>query len=103
MSRSSGCEDHDGIHPIQRPALPLPDLVQHGIGDAADQVGRDLLAIKIKQMSLDVPDSQAGGIETDDPVVDPVVDPVNPGLALLYKLRLEAGGIEEPLIDVLGR
>jgi len=32
-------ENHNRIHPFQRPALPLPDLVQDGVGDAADQVG----------------------------------------------------------------
>ncbi len=47
-------ENDDRIHPVQRPMLPLPDLVQHGIGDAADQVGRDPQAVKILQMSLDV-------------------------------------------------
>ena len=32
-------KDHNGIHPVQCPALPFPDLVEHRIGDAADQVG----------------------------------------------------------------
>ncbi|WP_423212655.1 hypothetical protein [Paracoccus yeei] len=31
------------ITTVQRPVLPFPNLVQHGIGDAADQVGRDPL------------------------------------------------------------
>jgi hypothetical protein len=32
-------EDHDRVHAIQRPRLPFAELVQHGIGDTADQAG----------------------------------------------------------------
>jgi len=46
-------EDRDRIHPVQRSALPFPHLIQHGIRDAADQVGRDLRAVEIEQMRLD--------------------------------------------------
>lgn len=28
-----GAGGHDWIHPLQRPGLPSPDLVQHGISD----------------------------------------------------------------------
>jgi len=66
--------------------LPFPDLVQYRIGDAADQVGRDLQAIKIEQVGLDVPHRQTGGVEADDLVIHPV----DPGLTLLYQFRLEA-------------
>lgn len=34
-----GVEDHDRIHPVQCTVLLLADLVQHGIGDTADQIG----------------------------------------------------------------
>ena len=81
-----GVEDHDGIHPVQRPPLPFPDLVQHRISDAADQVGRDLQAVEVEQMRLDVPNRQPGGVEPDDLVIHPV----DPGLALLHQFRLEA-------------
>ena len=30
-------ENDDGIHPFQRPGLPFTDLVEHGVGDAANQ------------------------------------------------------------------
>lgn len=50
-----GIEDHDRIHPLQRPALPVPDLGQDGVGDPADQIGRDLQAIEVEQMGLDIP------------------------------------------------
>ncbi|SIT18987.1 hypothetical protein SAMN05421759_1382 [Roseivivax lentus] len=79
-------EDHDWIYPLQRPALPFPDLIQNSVGDTADQVGRDLQAIEIEQMGLDVADRQPDRVEPDDLVIHPV----DPGLALLHQLRLEA-------------
>lgn len=45
-------EEHDRITGIERPSLPLLDLVQHRVGHPADQVGRYLGAIKLLQMSL---------------------------------------------------
>jgi len=39
-------ENDDWIHPFQRPGLPLPDFVQHGVSHAADQVWRYLQAIR---------------------------------------------------------
>jgi len=105
-------EDHDGIHPVQCPALPFPDLVEHRIVrrendppdrflirlTPADQVGRDLQAIEVEQMRLDIPHRQPGGVEpvrqrsrTDgDRWLTLVIHPVDPGLALLHQLRLEA-------------
>jgi hypothetical protein len=79
-------EDHDRIHPLQRTALPFPDLVEHRVGDTADQVGRDLQSIEIEQVGLDVADRQPGGVEPNDLVVHPV----DPGLAFLHQLGLEA-------------
>jgi len=66
--------------------LPFADLVQHSVGDAADQVRRDLQTIKVKQVGLDVAYRQPSGVEPNDLVVHPV----DPGLALLHQLRLEA-------------
>ena len=77
-----GVEDNDGIHPVQCPALPFANLVQNGIGDAADQVGRDLQAIEIEQMRLDIPDRQTGGIKPDDLVIHST----GPGLTLQHQL-----------------
>ena len=44
-------EDHR-IDRIERPVLPLAHLVQHGIGDPADQVGRDVDGIELAQVTL---------------------------------------------------
>lgn len=78
-------EDHDRIHPVQRPALPFADLVEHGIGHTADQIGRDLQPIDLFKMGADIADTQPGGVEPDDLVVHAV----DPGLALLNQLLLE--------------
>ena len=53
-------ENDDGIHPVQRSGLPFSDLVQHGVGDTADQVGGNLQAINVPKMRADVTDSEAG-------------------------------------------
>ena len=79
-------EEDDRINRIERPVLPLPDLLENGIGDPADQIGRDLDAIELLQVALDLAHRHATGVETDDPVVETV----EPGLALRHQLRLEA-------------
>lgn len=64
-------------------ALPFPNLIQNGIGDVANQIGRNLQAIEIKQVGLDVlPHRQTGGVEANvlipmrsDPVFSPRFDP----------------------------
>ena len=56
-------KDHNGIHPVQRTALPVPNLVQHRIGDPADQVRRDLQPIDILKMDLNIAHRQTGGIK----------------------------------------
>jgi hypothetical protein len=66
--------------------LPVADLIEHGIRDAADQIGRDPQAIKILKMGLDVAHRQTGGIKADDLVIHPI----DPGLAFLHQLRREA-------------
>jgi hypothetical protein len=37
-----GIEEHQRIDRLQRPRLPYRDLVQHGVGDGRDQIGRDV-------------------------------------------------------------
>src|SRR4028118_1317307 len=39
---------------LERPVLPLGHLVQHRVGDGADQVGRDLDAVELAQVALDL-------------------------------------------------
>ena len=69
-----------------RPVLPFPDLVEHRIGDLADQIGRDLDMIELVQMRLDLANRKPAGVEADDPVVEAL----DPGLALGNNLRFEA-------------
>ena len=47
-------EKDDGVNRIERPVLPLPDLIKNRIGDPADQIGRDLDAIEVLEMALDL-------------------------------------------------
>ena len=39
---------------IQRPVLPLPDFLENGIGDPADQIGRDLDTVELLQVALNL-------------------------------------------------
>jgi len=55
---------------LQRPGLPGGDLVQHRIGDRADQVGRDLDTIQIQQVARDLARAHASRIHRDDLVVE---------------------------------
>jgi hypothetical protein len=77
-------KDHR-IDRVERPVLPLAHLVEHGIGDPADQIGRDLNRVQLLQVSLDFAHRQAAGIEADDPVVKAV----EAALAFGNDLRLE--------------
>ena len=65
-------EEDDGIDAIERPVLPVADLLEHRIGDPADQIRRDLDAIELLQVALDLADRQAAGIERDDLAVEAV-------------------------------
>jgi hypothetical protein len=69
-------EDHR-IDCVERPVLPLAHLIEHGIGDPADQVGRDVDGIELAQMALDLAYRHAVGIHRDDLVVEGI----EPGLA----------------------
>src|SRR5262249_9812780 len=71
---------------VERPVLPFPDLLEHRIGDPADQIGRDLDPVKFLQMGLDLANRQPAGIEADDPVIKTV----EAGLPFADNLRLEA-------------
>jgi hypothetical protein len=63
-------EEHQGIERLERPALPFGDLVQHGVGHRADQVGGDVEAIEIGQVPLNLPHGQATGVHRHDLVVE---------------------------------
>lgn len=47
-------KNDNGLHPVQRPVLPVADLIRHGIGDTADQIRRNPQAMGIIQMSLNI-------------------------------------------------
>ena len=78
-------EDHR-IDRIEWPVLPFPHLVEDGVGDPADQVGRDVDGIEFAQVALDLADRHAPGVQRDDLVVEAV----QAALALGHDLRFEA-------------
>jgi len=47
-------EKDGGMNRIQRPVLPLPDFLENGIGDPADQIGRDLDTVELLQVALNL-------------------------------------------------
>jgi site-specific DNA recombinase len=62
-------EEHQGIDCLERPVLPLGDLVQDGVGHRADQVGRDVDAVEFRQMPLDLADRHTPRVHRHDLVV----------------------------------
>jgi hypothetical protein len=47
-------EEDDRVDVVERPLLPLPDVVHHRVGDAADQVAADLDTVDLGQVRLNV-------------------------------------------------
>ena len=78
-------EVDDRVDALQRPVLPRLRVLEHRVGDLRDQIRRDLGAVDLRQVSLDLADRQPAGVEADHPVVEP--DPA--GLALADDLRLK--------------
>lgn len=60
-----GIEEDDRIDRLERPGLPSGNLVQNGVGDSRDQVGRDVDAVKIMEMTDDLPVAHAPGVHRD--------------------------------------
>ena len=79
-------EENDRIDRIERPVLPVPDFFEDGIGDPADQIWRDIDAVELGQMALDLANRHAAGVEAQNLIVEPV----EPGLAFRDQLRLKA-------------
>jgi len=52
-------EEDDRIDRVERPVLPFPNLLEHGVGDPADQIGGDLDPVDFLQVSLDLANRQA--------------------------------------------
>src|SRR3954469_9219090 len=80
-------EDH-WIDRIERPVLPLADLIEHGVGHPADQVRRHLGAVEFEQVTLNFAHSHAAGVEAQNLVIEAV----EVGLAFGNQLRLERPG-----------
>ena len=63
-------EEDQRVQRVQRPSLPAADLLEHGIGHRRNQLRRDLNAVELAQMALDLPDAHAAGVHRDDLVVE---------------------------------
>jgi len=73
-------KENHWVDRIERPALPFPHLLEHGIGDPADQIGGNFHVVQLLQMRLDLADRETPGIEADDPVVETVEPGLTPSL-----------------------
>lgn len=65
-----GIEKHNGINRIQWPALPGGNIFQNGIRDRRDQLGRNVDAVEIAQMTGDLACAHAAGIHRNDLVIE---------------------------------
>ena len=66
---SDGVHVYDGVDGVERAALPDLNLVRDGIGDTGNQAGRDINAVDLFQVPLDLAGGHPPGIEGDDLVV----------------------------------
>src|ERR1035437_10062807 len=80
-----GVQVHDRVYRIQRPVLPGPYFVQHGVGDIADERRAHLHAVHLLQVPLDVPRGHATRVHRQDFPIEPR----HAGLALRDDLGLE--------------
>ena len=78
-------EVNDRVDALQRPVLPRLRVAEHRVGDLRDQIRRDLGAVDLREVSLDLADRQTAGVQADHAIVEP--DP--PGLTLPDDLRLK--------------
>jgi hypothetical protein len=96
-------EEDDRVDVVERPLLPLPDVLHHRVGDSRDEVAADLDAVELGQVRLDVAGRHPARVEGEDLVVEALEAP----LPLAHKLRLEAAlaVTRRPHLDraVLGR
>src|SRR5829696_9197599 len=79
-------EEDQGVDRLQRPGLPGRDLLEHRIRHGADQVRRDIDAVQLVQVALDLPGAHAPRVHRDDLVVEAGEAP----LVLGDELRVEA-------------
>ena len=68
--------DHDRVEPddqvelLQRPGLPLLDILEDRVGDTADRVAPDLDTVDLLQVLRDLPRRHAACVHRDDLVVE---------------------------------
>ena len=75
------------IQRVERTGLPLRRLGGDRVGDGADQVGRNLGAVDLAQVALDLTRAQAARVERNDLVVEAG----QPALILADQHRVETG------------
>ena len=78
---------NDRVQHLQWPALPGLGLVHHSIGDRGNQAGRDLCAVHLLQVPLNLPNRHTPGVQGQDLVVK--ASPAS--LVLGHDLGLKAG------------
>lgn len=62
-------EVDDRVERLQRAGLPGGDLLEHGVGDLADRLVRQVGAQRRDQVVLDVADRHPAGVQADDHVL----------------------------------
>lgn len=80
-------KENDRVHRLQGAALPSRDLAHDGVGDAADEVGRDVYRVHRGEKTLDLAHRHSVGIHGDNLVVKAG----KATLVLANELRLERG------------
>ena len=88
-------EEEDRVNVLERSGLPLPDVVQDGVGDARDQVVANLDPVQLAQVRLDVAHRHAARVHRNDLLVEAVKAP----LVLGHDLRFERAGAVARLLD----
>lgn len=63
-------EKDQRVNPIKRPLLSGRDLVKHCVGHRADQIGRDVDAIRLVEVSGDLPRAHAARIHRHDLIIE---------------------------------
>src|SRR5204862_7422916 len=78
-------EPDDKVELLERPRLPLLDVIEDRVGDAADRVAADLDTVELLQVLRDLPRAHPARVHRDDLVVETR----EPALMLRHDLRLE--------------
>ena len=88
------------VNRIERPLLPGGDLVQHGIRDRADQIGRHLDPVKLLQVPRDLPGAHAARIHRHDLLVEPRKAALIFGISCGSKLASRSRGTSSSSLPV---